>query len=698
MTDMSTPPQKQVPSTLCAQCAALHITPEDFGPVHRSARDSRLGDWYLGDIYDQKSDCAFCHLLSRAINSLDNVDLLSRAMDAPDHQRLGRNKIDLRREWPEDFLTISWQFYSDDDKSCCTWRLEIESVTGRFAPKYIVPVCSSLVPSIQGYHGRLIPSRHTDISRIRQWIESCEDHHSSCSESLVSISATEPLRVIDVERLCITLIHPPSRYSTLSYSWGQRPFTTLRKENYEFFLQPNSVDDKSGLPKTILDAVHLMQNLGERYLWVDSLCIIQNDSEEWTKIASRMGMIYSEAAFTICAAHGSDAHAGLPGVSRTPRTFEQHTATTFGLQLLVSHDLVDQLDDQTWNTRAWTFQERVLSKRCLIFVGNRVVFQCRRSQWQEDHCNGDQAMINLGYIVNPMEVFTARAPRERDPWSPWSQYCHFVRWYSRRKLTFWRDRVVAFAGVASVVASRLSQETNPTMLQGIPTSHFNQALEWDIESKGRRYRTKVGETPSFSSWSWLGWDCGVVLYWGRISRTWIVWYRGFQGCHELISCPDSRPLEIDELVEITRRNALCLQDASEPMGDLNAYPSAPTHSAADDCLHFYTWSTFLRLGEHEPRSSQRNAPLWFALFNQSDQEVGGITLEEKYTETDGNHLFEFAFLAKNKKHPHSYTALMLVWIEDRGVHERAGLAFITTDSLDKASFAPGLRWKEFTLG
>ena len=121
--------------------------------------------------------------------------------------------------------------------------------------------------------------------------------------------------------------------------------------------------------------------LGERYLWVDSLCIIQDDEDDKAIQIAAMDQIYSSSVLTIAAASGDNADAGLPGMSAGPRTFQRHIDNVQGLYFANLPRRFDPaIDESVWNSRAWTLQEKVSSPRVLYFGAQRCFFTCHHSQ------------------------------------------------------------------------------------------------------------------------------------------------------------------------------------------------------------------------------------------------------------------------------------------------------------------------------
>src|SRR5206468_126482 len=159
------------------------------------------------------------------------------------------------------------------------------------------------------------------------------------------------IRIIDVERACILTAPSNCKYLALSYVWGKdQPkltMSTLTSWSQEGALLETQT------PRTIRDAMVLTLELGERYLWVDSLCIIQDDPEHRKKQIEHMYIIYHRAYLTIIAAGGDDCDAGIPLLPfSTPRNPSQAIENINGLVLATVHYSAQwELEDSKWNTR-----------------------------------------------------------------------------------------------------------------------------------------------------------------------------------------------------------------------------------------------------------------------------------------------------------------------------------------------------------
>ena len=188
--------------------------------------------------------------------------------------------------------------------------------------------------------------------------------------------------MIDVARYCIVDHESELPCVALSYDGGHGKQLQNNKETRQSLEQPQALLERIGqLPSTVRDVITLTREIGGRYLWIASLCIIQDDPSDKASQISSMDQIYSNAMLTIAAALGDRVDAGLAGMSACPRTFTQHVSRVQGM-LLADHipRFAAIVDDSIWNARAWTLQERVMSSR-VVFIGeHRCLFTCHHRQ------------------------------------------------------------------------------------------------------------------------------------------------------------------------------------------------------------------------------------------------------------------------------------------------------------------------------
>jgi hypothetical protein len=377
------------------------------------------------------------------------------------------------------------------------------------------------------FSGRLI-NPNADLGLFAHWITLCRTlHGKKCEQSVwpSTISqALESLLVIDVERMCIVDAPDSCQYVALSYCWGTAPMLKHLLAN-STAMRTDGVLADSTAPATIRDAITLVNAVGERYLWVDALCIVQDDPAIQQKQLAQMGLIYSLAAFTIVAAAGTDANAGLPGVRPGTRDIDQ------SLIFVGQHSLITVVDgddyyggvkESNWVTRGWTMQEKILSKKTLIFTDQQVYWNCSAATWLEEVVL-ENVSDKISFQYTPSQGGSRyRAPIElrSDTDAPLKDYTTLVNSYMERQLSYQSDILNAFSGICQV----LSAIGNESFHWGLPVSRFDKALFWRLRGGGTRnravsdVRTYGSESLSvpFPSWSWTAWH-------GSSGESWISW-------------------------------------------------------------------------------------------------------------------------------------------------------------------------------
>lgn len=336
--------------------------------------------------------------------------------------------------------------------------------------------------------------------------------------------------------------HQP--YIALSYVWGKgKPYTTnlsnIMLHRSHGGLEKNLED----LPRVFHDAFNLVRCLGVRYIWIDSLCIVQDSSRSWGLNSRVMDLIYGNAVLTICAADGIDSSTGLRAMHPKEHDARQTSADCApGVRLTVSQPPEIGIRASKWNTRAWCFQERLLSKRCLIFTEGRVYFQCLSTGMSEDiFADREGAGWSLDLVNAPLQMF--RDLSRRALWV----YINCVSLYTARILTKRKDILAAFNGISNLMEKTMQAP----FIFGLPSSHFDMALLWEPQSAIERRVPKTDKERAeyggmqFPSWSWCGWTSDAldvsmenkseykasmvdgclpnVQEW-LIKHTWIQWY------------------------------------------------------------------------------------------------------------------------------------------------------------------------------
>ncbi|OAK96973.1 HET-domain-containing protein [Phaeosphaeriaceae sp. SRC1lsM3a] len=286
-----------------------------------------------------------------------------------------------------------------------------------------------------------------NLTHAKLWLAYCRQQHGSeCKRTSQDIVAG--LKVIDCQNKKICAAEPREPYATLSYVWGSSTYETSATSS-----SPTS------FPRTIEDALVVSRELGVGYLWVDRYCIDQNNEQEKHDMIANMDKIYAQSDFTIVATAGIDPRHGLPGISATIRQGMYRIALGNGY-LDWFADPVSEVHESVWNQRAWTYQEMLLSPRCLVFTESQMLFECSTQDFRESintPCR-NHAVSGMAYhkcsmmdtkddkvpYPEPSNVFPKYGIGDC-PEDIYDRICE----YSRRKLTHRADKLNAIDGIFS---------------------------------------------------------------------------------------------------------------------------------------------------------------------------------------------------------------------------------------------------------
>ena len=270
----------------------------------------------------------------------------------------------------------------------------------------------------------------------------------------------------------------------------------------------------ASIPRTINDAIDFVRNMGYRFLWVDSLCIVQDDDSEKHDQISIMHKIYSAAYATIVQHTGNDANAGLPGVrlgSRSMLATKVHIDETI-LIAQSDYSVPFILSNSLHGTRGWTMQEVLLSSRCLHFFDKQVTFVCTEKHMQDwnapwlDIEAGHRTQISVSprilWQMNPLSLSCIEKEGDllsfgqaRLNWLKYFEiYARIVANYTTRHLSYYSDILNAFQGLAGAISGINAS----TFFFGLPSVSFDFALLWIKDGASRHHKLQ----PSLPTWSW----------------------------------------------------------------------------------------------------------------------------------------------------------------------------------------------------
>ena len=305
----------------------------------------------VSDVIERANTCPLCELIAYAIHHSAIVPPVAPLMSAE------RNQI--RLKWKTSYAPTSTEMqqttadpFAHSERQYLAIFHDHKELGIKLVP--LANDCSSPWAFARVLTG---PEGLVDVGKLQSWIGTCEKWHSDiCGIDGKTQYNMPSIRFIDVIDNCLVEKYERCRYIALSYIWGRcNTFQTL-KDNVACLEERESLlafTDR--IPLTIRDAILLTRQLGERYLWVDALCIVQDDERNKMEAITNMDSVYHHALLTVIAAGGSDANAGLPGVRPRTRMFAQAVVqvqrdlrfTTFGKG-------VELLEKSVYSTRAWT--------------------------------------------------------------------------------------------------------------------------------------------------------------------------------------------------------------------------------------------------------------------------------------------------------------------------------------------------------
>ncbi|KAF4636811.1 hypothetical protein G7Y89_g1261 [Cudoniella acicularis] len=360
---------------------------------------------------------------------------------------------------------------------------------------------------------------------VKEWFNNCEECHESCG-ALVS-ERKLPTRLVfvgaDDSQLRLSLsqeLPKETKYLTLSHCWGGKKFTTLSSENIKEFQSNIPIES---LTKTFKDATVITRKLGFRYIWIDSLCIKQDDDKkDWKYEAPLMEQVYANSSLNIAASDSANGDTGC--------FFERPTSKVLGWKVWSGKDsgkevwdcapfnwVWTRFKDNPLGGRAWVHQERALSPRTLHFGAQELAWECRQRRTTETFPVG----FGAEFLTTPgSAAFTASLWNDQNRSHILSRWNTIVESYSVGKLSVPTDKLVAISGLSRRFASTFGI----TYLAGLWKEDLLLYLLWRIGHSNRRPKQHRSEALRAPTWSWASTDSPV-------------WYPSFirQGHNELLA-------------------------------------------------------------------------------------------------------------------------------------------------------------------
>ncbi|KAF2147536.1 uncharacterized protein K452DRAFT_8644 [Aplosporella prunicola CBS 121167] len=358
------------------------------------------------------------------------------------------------------------------------------------------------------------------IRLAKSWLEDCMTNHSKCE----SPRSRLPNRIIhvggDEDDPHLSGSHQEyAHYIALSHCWGDyeahKPLTTTTKT----LKDRQRAIPLDSLPQTFKDAILVARWLGIEYLWIDSLCIIQDDANDWARESAQMHDIYARATLTINAHVSTHCDGGL--FAPINRSRAKHTTLyphSPSLSYPIHAHLTDIYEDNRGvryhfsirtsplSTRCWTLQEHILARRTLHFSNGEMIWECKT------RCNCESQASETPFDERTTSISTpARYYRE---WNEplLSKWIPLVELYTKLNLTYERDRLHALSGLAQY----MTENTAEHYVCGHWKQDLAASLLWEADnSSGTALRPKRHKDYYVPTWSWASLSRGMIR-WPRL--------------------------------------------------------------------------------------------------------------------------------------------------------------------------------------
>jgi Heterokaryon incompatibility protein (HET) len=523
------------PGQLCPTCEKI-----DFAELLRTPPLTTIPDYnarHLGSWRDvlQRGDCSFCHLAREAFRTQHPGAFRDAA------PRISKSTGLSPRCWLT--TSLAGTYYSADGEKHDVSQLtlytdECTTLDGGPDQRYLAHIRllandAHILRLDPMYQGRLI-GNHASPQTLWNWIQGCLIGHKTCylaRKQTAYIMSPKAMRFVDVENMCITKPTFTPIYIALSYVWGGTELLQLKTSNLEQLQKEGCLTglwDK--VPAVIQDAIELVSSLNDRlppgfsddrwdhgpvFLWVDQLCIVQDDLKDKHTQIAQMDHVFADALATIVAASGANADQRLSRKHEDEVSFSQVVENIKGLRLVVALPDLDQiLGKSPSEGRAWTFQESQLSFCALYLTEEQIFCKCSQDLMMEDLVCETPGTNTAKGIEPPPDWYNPHKSSKLlftvgDKWPDnFEFYAGVVEKYTGRSLTFSQDVLAAFVGIQN----SLQYTTDWRIRNGMPDNVLDFMLLWRPNFNNLRRRflengdiIRTGSTPPTYCWAaWLG--------------------------------------------------------------------------------------------------------------------------------------------------------------------------------------------------
>ncbi|OAG00938.1 HET-domain-containing protein [Paraphaeosphaeria sporulosa] len=513
-----------ISNPLCPTCERAFAANDDTTSHHTAAEELQRS---------VEKGCFICKRLYNKIQELRNAHATGESIDRPLFDEIRYTRQWSGNDWSaRNFTVEAFGSYSEIWFDCIS--KEVAKQLG---------LRTSLYPSLRSPNS---------LKQAKVWLEDCRQHHELCNRRLQSTFV--PTRLVHVRQLengsvtsaCLVIdTSLPARtpYLSLSHCWGGAKFLTLTGANLGQLREAIPVAE---LTAVFQDALYVAFQLGIPYVWIDSLCIIQDSPADWEYESKRMGEVYKGAVCNLSASafktgkqglsseRGSHLSGFLPlQIDTQNGSFSTSAACPEDAQFYVAEGSV--LRGKPWEEicngplfeRAWVLQEQILALRVLHFGKREMFWECRQvfanetrasgwaslpTQWHGEDAHVENALGSMGDAFryhkqrNPLWQFMVEDLESVE--SSDGLWRRIVRDYSARSLTYAKDRLPALSGVATEFSAMYGRSQ---YLLGQWSDDLHLGLLW---SQKRPFPSSAHALawPEVPSWSWASLNAPVDWY------------------------------------------------------------------------------------------------------------------------------------------------------------------------------------------
>jgi hypothetical protein len=517
--------RSKVCRSLCHACSSIDVAqvmrPEGYN-YHKC-----LKEWL-----ESIATCQLCRLIFDTCHNTDSdlLDLFADPTRSCDYRVV--------LQWP---YTKSSGGY--ESHPCLGFLLRHHTSGEEFWKPVKIPVFAD-AGDIAATHGmkwrRKLPANtgsKSSMKLAKTWLEECLIQHDvdNVTPSTMQTDIYAASKLLEITDSCVRAISASGirkPYATLSYCWGtgcQWPWGPTQIERHDLDAKVASGLLRNALPKTIRDAVSVTEQLGLEYLWIDVLCISQDDTE-FTRESVKMADIYSQACVNLAASSSTSNAAGL--FNKRSRSQDHHYSDCLKVNLrfgdgtstlyfcrygnfssdpyqtdfpeTIQHGpeaYLDEVERGPLAQRAWVCQERMCSPRTIYFGDTQLFWHCRHLKLAEDNLDlrvlavDDKVHDPAGWRAYLSRYVSTGMHDDDNQRLSYLWYSLLIpKHYSKRDLTYHSDKLIAISGLAKQIQRRWP---NMTYVAGLWSSTLLEGLLWISETTTHRITPYVAP-----SWSW----------------------------------------------------------------------------------------------------------------------------------------------------------------------------------------------------